>query len=362
MKIAALTMVYNEALILPYFFRHYEYLDEIHVLYETDSTDDTLKILNTAPNVIIKNCHIEGGMDDIAKVNLINDTLHGIKADWVYVVDPDEFIFPSNGSPDDFLSRQIHDVVLAAMFQVYRHRTDKDLDVSLPPIPQRTHGDPDVFSTVAKPNRGPNDAYVKPIVVRPSSGIRFLPGNHAIEGKLKIAYEFYIGAHWRMADPQFALDRIMKRRARLSERNKAQGMGLHNSNVTDEWIRAECDCHLDDPIIYALCPVSDESPAEITSLSNKAGSQKAVIVESRNLLREKQIRELNQKMHIKSASMEINSNVTWSVYRKFQGIINTIFPLYTRRRLLASRIFATQEKLTKKLKLSMRGKRIDGSS
>jgi hypothetical protein len=257
-KIAVVTMVYNEALILPYFLRHYEYLDEIHVLYETDSTDDTLKILNQTPNVVIENCHIEGGLDDIEKVNLINDTLHGIKADWVYVVDTDEFIFPPNESPNDFLSRQNYDVVRAAMFQVYRHRTDKDLDPSLPPIPQRIHGDPDLFSTVEELNRACNAVYIKPIVVKPLSKIRFLPGAHVAEGNVKISPEFYMGVHWQMADPAIALDRRMKRKARISERNRAHGMGWQNWNVTEEWIRAECDRHLDDPIIEALCSFSDE--------------------------------------------------------------------------------------------------------
>ncbi len=80
MKIAALTMVYDESLILPYFLRHYAYLDEIHALYETDSTDSSLAILKQAANVTIENCHIENGLDDLEKANLINETLHGIKA------------------------------------------------------------------------------------------------------------------------------------------------------------------------------------------------------------------------------------------------------------------------------------------
>jgi len=60
MKIAAVTMVYNEAMLLPYFLRHYSYLDEIHVLYETDTTDNSLDILQQATNVVIEKCHIEG--------------------------------------------------------------------------------------------------------------------------------------------------------------------------------------------------------------------------------------------------------------------------------------------------------------
>jgi 2-polyprenyl-3-methyl-5-hydroxy-6-metoxy-1,4-benzoquinol methylase len=255
-------MVYNEALILPYFLRHYEYLDEIHVLYEMDSTDETLSILNQAPNVVIENCHIKGGLDDIDVVNLINDTVRGIRADWVYVVDPDEFIFPYNESPHDFLERQKkYNVVRAALFNVYRHRTDKDLDPSLPPVSQRIHGDPDLFSRRLDPNQtnqADNAVYVKPIVVRPSNPIRFTPGKHSILGHVKISSEFYVGAHWRMADPSIALDRRMKHRARHSERNKAYKLGWHDFNVTEEGLRRECDRHLDDPVIDALHPVSKE--------------------------------------------------------------------------------------------------------
>jgi glycosyltransferase involved in cell wall biosynthesis len=187
MKIAAVVMMYNEALILPYFLRHYAYLDEIQVLYETDSTDETLAILQKAPNAVIRNSHIKGGLDDIDKVGLLNTTLQEIKADWVYVLDSDEFIFPLDESPQAFLDRQNYDVVRAAMFQVYRHRMDKDLDPSLPSITQRIHGDPDLFSPTVKPNRDRNSLYIKPIVVRPSSGIRFQPGNHGVEGNVKKA-------------------------------------------------------------------------------------------------------------------------------------------------------------------------------
>ena len=257
-RIAALTMVYNEALILPYFLRHYQYLDEIHVLYETDSMDETLDILNQAKNVVIEKCHIEGGLDDLKNINLINNTLHDIKADWVYVVDPDEFIFPLNESPYDFLKRQNYDVVRAAMFQVYRHRTDKDLDPRFPPIPQRIHGDPDLFSTVQEPNQPPNAAYIKPNVVRPSSRIRFDPGKHKVKGNQLISRECYMGAHWNMADPSIALRRRMEQKARMSETNKAHQLGRQNFGVTEERIRAICERHLDDPLIDALCSFSEE--------------------------------------------------------------------------------------------------------
>jgi SAM-dependent methyltransferase/glycosyltransferase involved in cell wall biosynthesis len=257
-KIAAVTMVYNEALILPYFLRHYRYLDEIHVLYETDTTDESLKILIQAPNVVIEKGHIEGGLDDIEKINLINKAVHKTNADWVYVVDPDEFIFPPNNeSPQDFLKRQSCDVVRSGMYQVYRQRNDRDLDPSLPPVPQRPHGDPDLFSTDMEANRASNSVYIKPNIVRPSKAIRFSPGHHQIEEDLPISSELYVGAHWQMADPSFAIARRMERKARVSDRNRAHRMGWQHFDISADKIKEECERHLDDPIIAALGSFSE---------------------------------------------------------------------------------------------------------
>jgi hypothetical protein len=319
MKIAAVTMVYNEALILPYFLRYYEYLDEIHVLYETDSADDTLRLLKNASNVVIEHVHIKSGNDALDKTDLINQAFYKIKADWVYVLDPDEFIFPPNETPDNFLGRQNYDVVRAALFQVYRHRTEKDLDPSLPIISQRIHGDRDIFSTTTRPNRDFNAQYIKPIIVRPSTGIRFTPGKHGLEGNIKVSPEFYMGAHWNMADQSIAIVRRMQIKNRQSERQIKLGLGWQHTNVTEEWIKEECDRHLDDPVIQELIPVDKKSPEEITALCNKSFIQEAIILE------------------LKNKNMEITAGFAWWAGRKIVRFIDTILPPNTRRRQLAGR-------------------------
>jgi len=340
MKIAALTMVCNEALLLPYFLRHYDYLDEIHVLYETDSIDDTLRILQKAPNVIIRDCHADGGLDSIYKVNLINEVLHTLDADWVYVVDCDEFIFPPQEPPQVFLSRQDaagYNVVRAAMFQVYRHRTDTDLDPSLPPIPQRVHGDPDLFSTVRGPNKDPNANYFKPIVVKPSADIRFLPGNHRVEGSVRVSTEIYLGAHWQMADPTLAIERRLKNRARMSQRNKELGMGYQHWDVTEEWIRAECDRHLDDPLIAELELFANKSTQNssllVINLRNKAMSfqlekqaKELQQLKANCEAKDARIGELQAQMH------QIQQSIPMQLAKRFQGALDRVAPTGTRRR------------------------------
>jgi len=252
-------MIYNEEKILPYFLKHYEHLDEIHVLFETDSDDASYEILRAHPKVKIEKVHIAGGIDDVEKVRIMNAAIrarHNI--DWLYVLDSDELIFPAKKEDDaHFLSRQAalgHDVVLAFMYQVYRHETDADLDPSRPPIPQRLHGDPDIFSTKQEPNRDCNAHYIKMIVIQPASNVQYGPGNHVIleNSKLSISPEHFIGAHWQMADVTLALDRRMKRKARMSENNRRYMMGFQHHNVTERYIVDECQRRLTSPLLTDL--------------------------------------------------------------------------------------------------------------
>jgi hypothetical protein len=247
-------------------------------------------------------------------VNLINNELHDITADWVYILDADEFIFPPNESPYNFLSRQNCDVIRAAMFQVYRYKNDKDLDPLLSPIPQRMHGDPDIFSTETRPNRDFNAHYIKPIVIRPLREIEFEVGNHAINGYFTISPEFYIGAHWSMADPPIAINRRIRNRNRMSMRDKTLGMGWQNHNVTEDWIIEECAHHLNDPIIEELKPIEKKSPEEIKRLCNNSFIQKAFIIDLQHQLNDRE-NQLNK----------INNSMTWRIAKKLHTLIDTIF-------------------------------------
>ncbi len=259
MRIFPLCMVYNEEKILPFFLRHYEHLPEIHVLFETDSDDRSYEILTAHPKVKIEKIHIAGGIDDVEKVKIVNQAIYARRyADWLYILDSDELIFPAKGEDDTyFLARQDasgYNVVMAFMYQVYRHETDADLDPSRPPIPQRMHGDPDVFSTKQEENRDCNAHYIKPIVIKPASGIQYAPGNHLIldSADVNLSSDDYVGAHFQMCDPTIAIHRRMQRKARMSEVNKKYGFGFQHHHIDAEWILAECAKHLHDPLITDL--------------------------------------------------------------------------------------------------------------
>jgi len=260
MKIDVITMWYNEEFLAPFFLGHYSFADTIHILLDEETTDNTREIISKFKNVNVIPVRFPDMLDDLLKVRTINDLYRSIGSDWVIVVDSDEFLFPQ---PLDKAFHEVlgqestYDLFNAQMWQVYRHRSDADLDSTLPAIYQRRHGDPNVST-------GINAAYVKPIIVRSGLDIQWLPGCHELKRKwfpgriwntitgkrIVTSPQVIHGAHWQMADPDFAVARRLRRKARLSKRNLEEGMGIHNFHVTEQQIREECGCHLDDPLLF----------------------------------------------------------------------------------------------------------------
>ncbi len=253
MRIGIITMMYNEEQMAHFFCNHYKDVDEIRVLLETDTDDKTESILLSYNNIKIIPCHIEEGLDDSQKVRIINEQLNLIKCDWVYVVDPDEFIFPASWeNSKEFLKRQEGDIILAWLYQVYRHKDDKDLDYNDLPVPQRLHGDPDRLSTWQSEHTAANIYYVKPIVIRPGIGIQFKPGNHELEKEFNLCAERYSGVHWQMADPSLAISRRLLRKKRFSKENKEKGYGYQHFTVTKNDIVLACNSHKNDMVLPIL--------------------------------------------------------------------------------------------------------------
>jgi len=95
MKIDVYSTMHNEELMLPYFLRHYEKVADRIFVWEDGSTDDTRKILEAHPKVIIMPIE-RTKIDDHYWVRHVWPRYKRIsrgKADWVIVVDADEFVW-----------------------------------------------------------------------------------------------------------------------------------------------------------------------------------------------------------------------------------------------------------------------------
>lgn len=265
MNIQLITMWYNEEFLAPFFLNHYSWVDKIHIILDADTSDRTEVIARNYPNVVIHHFAFPNMMDDIIKSAVISEKYHQLRdADYVIIVDSDEFIFPFNlaDSVRGHLARCPLDIYFVNLWQIYKHETDMPLDPAQPVYLQRRHGDPNMESPA-------NVCYLKPIVARGGLDIFWGIGNHyVVSGGVKLewlsrdlgkeaAYSVAVdkdcmlqGAHWRLVDVAETIKRrIHNRRERQSMVNLERGLTSHYHHITEEDIIQEYDAHKHDPLV-----------------------------------------------------------------------------------------------------------------
>jgi hypothetical protein len=259
MEIEVITVMYNEAFLAPLFMRHYApWVDKFMVFFDSDSTDDTRRELETAAEQCgVKSLNIvpfkfPRGFDDLLKIGHMNRAVRKSSADFVICVDADEFVHPwpfEGANPRDELAKETGNVVHCAMFQSYRHVSEVDIDRTKPPLFQRRHGDPDAFMDVDGHKVLLKDMYTKPCIVRPDCGAQFEVGCHKLLVP-KRGSTTWRGVHWAKADNFCILRSVRDRRDRFSEENRLRGHSVHLFNVTEEKILAELKAHENDPKLF----------------------------------------------------------------------------------------------------------------
>lgn len=269
MNIQLITFWYNEAFLAPFFLNHYAWVDRIHIILDDDTDDQTEAIALCYPNVSIERFRFPDKMDDIIKSAVISNAYQTLTdADYVLVVDSDEFIFPwePSDSVREHLQTTAQDIYFVNLWQIYQHETDQPLNPALPVWQQRCHGDPDMESVA-------NSAYLKPIVVRGGLDLFWGIGNHyVVHNGIKLEWSsralkdglpysvacerslMLQGAHWRLPDlEQTITRRVVHRKLRQSQVNLDRGLTAHHHEVTEESIRQECDAHKQDPLVFTSC-------------------------------------------------------------------------------------------------------------
>lgn len=235
--ITVISVWYNEAFLAPFFLKHYSFADNIVVLLDSATTDNSLGIAAEYKNVTVYNFDFPDGMDEKYKVKQINECYKTVKSGMVISADADEFVFCDKSE----LETAKWNIARVRLINVYRHSTDKDLNTELSVREQRRHGE---FQW----------PYRKPIVVRAGMDIKWEVGNHVINvnGKREPYYysgldqtvphreEDFIGAHWVYADPCFCVKRRLDRINRV-------GASKHRGDDTEQSIIAKLKQHENDP-------------------------------------------------------------------------------------------------------------------
>jgi glycosyltransferase involved in cell wall biosynthesis len=241
MKIHVYTTVRNEKYMIEYFLRHYrDIADEIFV-WDDESTDGTREILNGAPNVHVFTPTVHG-IDNQYFSDLFSEEYRkrsrGV-ADWVMVVDVDEFIY--QGDLRGYLRYLRTECSMPFIFAQGWNMISEE-----PP-----YGDYQIYDQV---RTGVLDRMYNRAIFDPNLDIRIGIGNH----------EYYImndGAylpipqyeqdvrltgikclHMRYLGEEFVKERHKNQFSRLTERNKANGWGVHsspdwNGNYSLQWYK-----------------------------------------------------------------------------------------------------------------------------
>lgn len=223
MIVEIISAYYREEFLSPLYMFHYEWVDRMTVITQKLTSNE---------------------FDDEFKSGWVNEAISRSTADWVILVDWDEYIYPLpyGANPRVVLEQELKagtGVIYSHMTRMWRHVTDNDIDRTKTPVPQRLHGQPD---------------HVKPSIFRPA-GCKVGAGNHDITCDHLLAHgKPWGGSHWANADSCFWIERETRDRGpRLSERNRQRGHGTHTLR-TREQILAECKAHENDPVIIQLTP------------------------------------------------------------------------------------------------------------
>lgn len=248
MRIEIITAVFNEEKLLPFFFKHYDFADEINVLYDEDSTDGTLNLCKANKKVNILPFRFPDGMNDVLKIEHINKFAQDITDGWIIAVDADEFVFalPLQKKLRGILEKESCNIVMANLWQVYRHKSESDIDIKKPVVQQRRYGEADM-------TKGLNSYYIKPCIIRAGVGLQWTPGCHRLKENTQaiISGEKIYGTHWAMADVDIAIQRrIYGRKLRQSKYNLENRLSFHNHNITAEQIAKECLAHEQDSRLF----------------------------------------------------------------------------------------------------------------
>ena len=267
LKLEIITMWHNEEFLAPFFLNHYNYVDKIHIFLDADTNDNTLNIIQQYKNVSIEEMKFPDGMDDNLKKEKFNSFYPRLDCDYVLLVDADEFIF----DVQKHLSVYNETVHFTKLWNVYRHYSEKDLDSTIPIKEQRTHGVSDFegWDVYTKPNiiksklksvvwgGGHHECLINNnyIAWKPISRVFFkdrlvLQGVNLVYTPKIVCNKLLTGAHWAMADLDYAIKRRLDRKQRQSKVNLEKSYSVQHHFTTEEFVRKNIEQHKNDPQVF----------------------------------------------------------------------------------------------------------------
>ena len=210
MKIATFIMCHNEEKILPFTLRHYLQFSEVTVM-ENNSTDKSVEIAQKM-GAKVWDIHTPNEFNDFFNRNLKNNCWKTSSADWVIVVDADEFVYCPNIK--EVLSKTDATILKTAWYEMYSE--------SFPT------GDRQLYDYVTLGHLG----RTKTNLFMPSqiNEVNYDTGSHyaAPRGNVVIKETTEVKTlHFRHLGMDYIMERNERTEARMSQKNKESGISIH---------------------------------------------------------------------------------------------------------------------------------------
>ena len=218
MKIETFTICYNEAKMLPYFLRHYTQYGSVTV-FDNESTDDSVNVAKSwGANVFSFNSDKKYREDILT--HLRNACWKESKADWIIIVDVDEFIYHRNLPLT--LSRSYGTVIMPRMFEM--------ISDEFPTT------DGQIYEEV---NMGV-ELRGKMCIFKPKDiiNMNYEPGNHFArpEGNFQIDVKTEIvSLHYKFLSLEYVIKRYDELYSRQSNENETNNWGWHMAKRPEEF-------------------------------------------------------------------------------------------------------------------------------
>jgi glycosyltransferase involved in cell wall biosynthesis len=211
----------------PFFLDHYSRFCDRIVMFDNQSDDRTVPIINAFPKTQVRTFQTAGTLDDLTHIKIKNSCYkesRGI-ADWVIVCDSDEFLYHPDllGILAQYKSQGITLPAIAGY------------DMTPAALPR-----PGEHLPAAHPFGVRSPLYDKAIIFNPALDIIYEPGAHRVfvnhDAVLSPAPELKL-LHYKFLSKDYFLHRFALLRARLSDNNRRSGWGNHYL-LSDEQLRA----------------------------------------------------------------------------------------------------------------------------
>ena len=234
-KLYGMTLVYNESIMIPYIMPYYERLgfDKL-VIYDNESTDNTVDLLKKYPFVEIRTFKTEGKNNRIQselKSNFYKE-FKDCKNTWLYISDFDEVIY-YNGNFKEYLQKKndegytcMNQVMFELMNDIFPDLSDGKL----------VHEKCEIG---VKWNDSTGGAKMVLFKVDDIKNIEYCPGAHSVAIQTKLQYKSLNNTglksfHIKYIDYNYCLEKNKKAQIRRSEEDRRRGYGLQYESLSKD--------------------------------------------------------------------------------------------------------------------------------